>query len=122
MAENSHSSTATHSIVEQESENEETEEILQTSTPKRTRNTSSVTLGDIHDENAYKKVESSSQNDTESSSVSRPNTPKARGPKKRSPIWQYFGCEGSKKDVQTFCLEMEEKCEFGTADANWDPI
>ncbi|KAK4021494.1 hypothetical protein OUZ56_003409 [Daphnia magna] len=30
MAENSHSSTATHTIVEQESENEETEEVLQT--------------------------------------------------------------------------------------------
>lgn len=101
MAENSHSSTST-ATNEQESGNEEIEEVLQTSTSNRRRNTSIVTSGDFHDEDAYEAIESSSHNDSESSF--RPNTPKPRGPKKRSPFWKYFRCEGSGKDMQSFCL------------------
>jgi hypothetical protein len=70
-----------------------------------------VTSADIED--AHEEVESSSHTDSESeasSSVSCPNTPKAREPKKRSPIWQYFLCEGSEKAIQTFFLvKIEEK-------------
>jgi hypothetical protein len=67
-----------------------------------------VTSADIED--VHEEVESSLHTDSESeasSSVSGPNTPKAREPKKRSPIWQ---CEGSEKAIQTFFLvKIEEK-------------
>jgi hypothetical protein len=115
MAENSHSSTST-ATNEQISGDEDIEEVLQTSTPNRRRNPSSVTSGsgDFHDDEA---IESSSHNDSESSS--RPNTPKPRGPQKRSPIWKYFRLEGSVKDIKSFCLvkikdkDNEEKdCSF----------
>jgi hypothetical protein len=70
-----------------------------------------VTSADIED--AHEEVESSSHTDSESeasSSVSCPNTPKAREPKKRSHIWQYFLCDGSEKAIQTFFLvKIEEK-------------
>lgn len=86
--------------------NEEIESDVRSSTPIHGKSRSNISKStSLIEDGKVEDIEDSDVPDDESEVSGRSSSQsKRRGPKKRSPIWNYFGWKGEGKNVLTYCI------------------